>query len=93
MRTTTRIFCALCALAAMRCIAAPACDVSAARVVSASPAVNVSPSKLDYLVLASMAESPYLLAMAAYRPMPQPALALDAGARRENNFHPAISEP
>jgi hypothetical protein len=26
------------------------------------------PSKLDYLVLASIADSPHLLAMAAYRP-------------------------
>jgi hypothetical protein len=29
---------------------------------------RAGPSKLDYLVLASIADSPHLLAMAAYRP-------------------------
>jgi len=29
---------------------------------------SAGPSKLDYLVLASIADSPHLLAMAAYRP-------------------------
>jgi hypothetical protein len=29
---------------------------------------HAGPSKLDYLVLASIADSPHLLAMAAYRP-------------------------
>lgn len=34
-----------------------------------SPAADVSqPSHLDYMMLASMADSPHLMAMAAYRP-------------------------
>jgi len=46
------------------CLAA-ASNVPAAR----SPAADVGqPSHLDYMMLASMADSPHLMAMAAYRP-------------------------
>jgi hypothetical protein len=52
MRTAARIAAALCAMTAMSCLAA---------------SNRAGPSKLDYLVLASMADSP-LLAMAAFHP-------------------------
>jgi hypothetical protein len=46
------------------------CIAAASAGSSASPDCpgHAGPSKLDYLVLASIADSPQLLAMAAYRP-------------------------
>jgi hypothetical protein len=46
------------------------CVAAASAGSSASPDCpgHAGPSKLDYLVLASIADSPQLLAMAAYRP-------------------------
>jgi hypothetical protein len=46
------------------------CVAAASAGSSASPgcAGHDGPSKLDYLLLASIADSPHLLAMAAYRP-------------------------
>jgi hypothetical protein len=46
------------------------CFAAATAGSSAAPGCpgRAGPSKLDYLVLASIADSPHLLAMAAYRP-------------------------
>jgi hypothetical protein len=46
------------------CVAAASAGSSASRDCPG----HDGPSKLDYLVLASIADSPHLLAMAAYRP-------------------------
>jgi hypothetical protein len=46
------------------CLGAASAGSSAARECS----LRAGPSKLDYLVLASIADSPHLLSMAGYRP-------------------------
>jgi hypothetical protein len=59
----TGIFPAFTAVVFASCLAAASDDASSSRACAALG----SPSKLDYLVLASIADSPHLLAMASYR--------------------------
>ena len=61
---TPRMFLGLSAAIAMGCMAAAAAGVSNPH---ACP-VSRTPSKLDYLVLASMADAPHMLAFGGYRP-------------------------
>ena len=63
-RSLKRISLAIAGGVFVSCFAAASAGSSAARDCP-GPA---GPSKLDYLVLASIADSPHLLAMAAYRP-------------------------
>jgi hypothetical protein len=59
----TRIFPAFTAVVFLSCLAAASDNASTSRACA-----NLdNPSKLDYLVLASIADSPHLLAMASYR--------------------------
>ena len=62
-KSLTRIFFALPAVIFACCLAAAVADPSSAR----ACADHAHPSNFDYLVLASMADSPHLLAMARYR--------------------------
>jgi hypothetical protein len=62
-RSSKRTFIAISMLVFTSCLAAASAG-SAAR---ACPGL-AGPSKLDYLVLASIADSPQLLSMAGYRP-------------------------
>ncbi len=72
-----RIFIAVPAIIFASCLATASADPSSAR---AFTSVN-SPSNFDYLVLASIADSPQLLAMSGYR---------SAGEQRSDpKLHPA----
>ena len=62
-KSLTRIFVAFPAVIFASCLAAASAAASDAR---SCASVN-GPSNFDYLVLASMADSPHLLAMAGYR--------------------------
>ena len=66
LRTTwlTRLFIAIPVMVFATCLAAAWADPSNPR----DCASLNGPSKLDYLVLASIADSPHLAAMAGYRP-------------------------
>jgi hypothetical protein len=61
-----RIFFALTAVILASCLAAASASNSRACPVADSPSNAVSPSNFDYLVLASIADSSRLLAMASY---------------------------
>ncbi len=61
----TRVVLGLSALIAAACLARAAEGVAPAPAACVAPAI---PSKLDYLMLASLAESPHLLALSGYRP-------------------------
>jgi len=78
----TRIWLASSALVFAACLAAadhaPNPSVRAA---AKEDSVAEGPSKLDFMVLASMADAPHLLAMAGYRPAPRPCAAHSAGNR------------
>jgi hypothetical protein len=63
IKSLTRIFISLPAVIFVSCLAAASAAPSDAR---ACASVN-GPSNFDYLVLASIADSPHLLAMAGYR--------------------------
>jgi hypothetical protein len=56
------------------CLAAAADDAAGMR-----PVTALGPSKLDYMVLASMADSPHLLSFAGYRSAPKPCAPPPAG--------------
>jgi hypothetical protein len=68
MHLRPRILFVLSAVILTGCLAAAADDATRMGPV---PAL-AGPSKLDYMVLASMADSPHLLAFAGYRSAPKP---------------------
>ena len=76
----TQIWLASSVLIFAACLAAADdAPTSSRRAATKEGAAAEGPSKLDFMVLASMADAPHLLAMAGYRPAPRPCAAHPAG--------------
>ena len=83
-RTQTRIFLALSTVIFASCLAAASDDAPRAR----AYADLSGPTNFDYVVLASIADSPHFLAMAGYRSMHRQRTELLPGVERTPQYPP-----